>query len=353
MFYTAAWCYSTERDFKNAIPFDLLGESIRKYNSTLKFNIVMLEGIENLSSAYIEILKGYGFTIIDYSASFQKIISCYPVINSTYSRYERNCFLRWLAFKDIHKDSNTQFWHLDSDIILHTSLDDLASDTQGKTFTLMGTPAFTTVSDFDWFVIYERELKKLEANLVTYSNQAFSEKNECRGNDLHLANQTHYRNPIGSDQDMLEYLVGSKCIIQSTSKEIFNSKYYYIHNLLELNFWHIPQVEQEQSIFYNKNGSIFIENKKVPFTHFQNTFSSYAEAFFSITTLNLPKSLFFAIVKYKIENEFFKTTSLFKAILRFNYYLRKKSRASIIKKLLDKEGDQLLYIMNFLLKEKL
>ena len=97
MFYTAAWCTSDESTFRKELPFELLGESIKRYHSTLPLHIVLLEGIELLSSGYIRMLEAMGFIVIDYTAGFRKIVADYPNLDATHSRYQRNCLLRWAS----------------------------------------------------------------------------------------------------------------------------------------------------------------------------------------------------------------------------------------------------------------
>ena len=96
---------------------------------------------------------------------YHRICKLFPNIVNYYSFYEANCFIRWLVFREIISKENLNFkqiWHLDSDIILHTSLDNIAKDTKGKTFMLQGSPCFMSISDKSWFDTFEKELLKVK-----------------------------------------------------------------------------------------------------------------------------------------------------------------------------------------------
>lgn len=351
MFYTSVWCTVSENDFRNAVPLELLGKSLQKYNSTVGFTIVVLEGMDLLSHEYINDLKNLGFSIIDYHKEFDEVKRQYANIVDFYSPYERNCFLRWVAFRKIIEENSTlqQFWHLDSDVIMHTSLDVLAEDTQGKTFVLQGCPVLVSVSDMGWFESYEKELMKLNADIIAYSEKAAKEKPFIKINDPVLCNESLYRNPIGSDQDFLEYLVSSKKIMQDGSEEIFNSAFYFIQNILSLNTWHhhqlnsgIPDFRQEDDLI------ITIGNKKVPFIHYQNTFCAYADVFNFLKKIGIKGVLLKWIMKYKIHDEKFSISSAFKVISK---RMRKHKLASTRKQLVsdfNNRPNKIADIMNFI-----
>lgn len=199
MFYTSAWVFNNdEQEFRNLVPLDFLGKSLKLFNSTINFKIIFLEGYEFLSKEYLNELKGYGFELVDASIQFKNICNRFPSIINFFSHYERNCFLRWIVLKNFIKNEKniTQFWHLDSDIVLYTALDEIAEDTKGKTFMLQGCPAFISISDFRWFDIYEDELLKFEKDIKGYSQSAYNEKKICKLNDYELSNLSMYRNPL-------------------------------------------------------------------------------------------------------------------------------------------------------------
>jgi hypothetical protein len=356
MFYTAAWCVNSENDFKKALPLELLGESMQRFPSGSGITLVMLEGLDLLSPSYIRSLESSGFSVLDYTKPFQKIIQSYPSVSKNYSRYERNCFLRWIAFMQICQmpaQTGKQFWHLDSDIILYTSLDQLADDSRGKTFMLQGCPVFLTVSDYKWFIQYEQHLKKLEQDVSGYSGEAFLQKDTCLNNDFSLFNQSLYRNPIGSDQDLLEYLVSSKQILQDPRDTILNTDFYYIQNVLSLKHWHRLQAPEQAVFEMKKNGQIGIDSKLVPFIHYQNTFTRFAGVFLFLKGLWLPDSIIRRILRFRIKDEHFHTTFLFRLVARLNKIWRGEAmRKHVMGKMMSgRRGPLIIDLMNQLLQD--
>jgi hypothetical protein len=350
MFYTAAWCSTNEDNFRRSMPFELLGESIRKYGSSIPFNIVLLEGIELLSRHYLSALEKYGFVVVDYCDEYRRIVDRFKSIDSFYSTYERNCFLRWIAFKQIRNaHGDLQFWHLDSDVILHTSLGSLAAETKGKTFMLQGCPVFVSVSDSVWFDSYERELEELNTNIIAYSKVADARRNFCRSNDLFLANESSYRYPIGSDQDLLEYLVSSKKIIQAPAAVIYNSKYYYIQNPLSLKKWHLEQASATSMFEEGNEYAIMIDSKKVPFIHYQNTFSAYAGVYCLQKRMGLSDSIIKKFFRFKITNTAFRSGIYYKVFLKLTRWVENPSREDTIKLLMNnKARNQKKHLINLL-----
>jgi len=292
MFYTAVWCTGLEQDFRITSGLEQLGESIKRHGPSASLTVVVLEGIERFSAKYLCLLtETYGCTLIDFCRPFERIVRQFPRITAHYNRYERNCFLRWIAFKELFHE--TQFWHLDADVIVHTSLDALAADTAGKTFMLQGCPVFVSISDSAWFDLYEANLKALEADICGYSATAFEQKHLCSVRDAGLAN---YRNPIGSDQDLLQYLVGSGKIIQAPDRDVYNSRYYFVQNPLWIHVWHETQTASDEDaarlgFVPHGNGTISIGRKELAFTHFQSDFYRYARAYLACRRLFIPRSV--------------------------------------------------------------
>jgi len=323
MFYTAVWCIGDEESFRRQIPLELLGASLKRHRSTLPFHLVWLEGIQHLSPAYLDLLSGLGFTLIDHCAAFAATVAAYPNIDAQYSRYERNCLLRWVAFRELFGTDPrepAQFWHLDSDMLLHVSLDDLAKDTAGKTFMLQGCPALLTISDKRWFAIYEANLRALDRDRSAYSAVAAAEKQRFKINDPLLANHSAYRDPIGSDQDLLEYLVSSRRLPQDTRPVIYRSDLFFIENPLSLT---LPgfDTQEERTIYFEmkENATIAIGNKRVPFIHYQSGFTRYAQVYRLLKRWRIPGWLIRSILQYRVEEDNFETTIAFRVVAKLGF----------------------------------
>jgi hypothetical protein len=370
-FYTAAWCVAdnwnntrdgnktaSELSMRKSVPFEFLGESALKYGSKSPITIVMLEGYQYLSAGYIKELENLNFRVINYEEKFKKIVALFPNINKKYNIFERNCFLRWLVFKDLaEEDGISHFLHIDSDLVLYTPLEEIAEDTKNKTFMLQGCPAFLSVSERGWFDIYESELKKFEKNISEYSKTAASEKEATKEKSDEICNVSSWRNPIGSDQDLLEYLIASRKIPQNTSEEIFNSNLFLIQNPLLIQYWAEKQgINREQKII-EKDGNIYYGSKKIAFTHYQGTFCFYANIFsiahyfFPWNMLGLENFLY-----YKIEVSKFRIPKIAKYIWKvakiFGWRMERKDFMKYMESP-DKNGQKrLVDVLNFLKSSK-
>jgi hypothetical protein len=364
MFYTTAWCTGDEESFRRAIPLEALGASMRYHGSTIPFTIVLLEGVHLLSPAYLQMLESLGFTLVDYSNEFQIIVDEYCAIDKRYGHYERNCLLRWIAIKQLSAGEApfSQCWHLDSDVLLHTSLDELAADTAGKTFMLQGCPVLVSIADPCWFDQYEDNLKALNEDITGFSARASAEKDQCLQNDLLLANQSLFANPFVHDQDLLEYLVSAQKILQAPATTIFDSRYYFIQNPLSLHHWHaaqyqpaVPGLSSHTPPHFSIDEKLHIRigAKQVPFTHFQNTFALYAGVYLTLRQLHFPAAFSRRILRYSIYDEEFRTGFLFKVIAKINsrrpFFSR---RVSIIREMMRSTPPSLLSVLDLLLQQE-
>lgn len=287
-FYTFAWCVKDETDFRNKNPFEFLGESIRRFGGNIRMCLVILEGRERLSEEYVDNLGRLGFEVIDWSEAFKSIVARFPRLTAHYSHYERNCFLRWIAFREILRDKgiNGQVFHIDSDLVFYAPLGKVTKDTAGMTFVLQGCPAFTSISDPRWFDTYERELALLEQDCEGYSAAAAKEKTGTQARDTELGNTSVWRYPLGSDQDFLRYLIGSGKLPQTPWSEIQKSQFCFFENPLSLRMW-LPAPEKVPAFSSGKNGTILFRGKPVPFLHYQGTFCFFANIYLLLVGLRL------------------------------------------------------------------
>ena len=280
MFYVFAWCLQTEKAFNEGVPLDLLAASWVRHGSTIPVTVVFLEGYERLSAAYTDTLAAKGVRCIDFSANFSAIASRFPNISTHYSHYERNCFLRWIALDEIvHATSKpVQVWHLDGDVILHASTDSIVEDTAGKTFMLQGCPVFVSISDVRWFSIYAAELEKLEADISGYSAVAAVRRTEIARRDRELCNLSIYRNPIGSDQDLLEYLISAQIQIQDLAAKVFKSNFFFAQSPFLVSHWRPQQdTPPEALVVETAQGELWIGQRRIPFVHYHNDFCQYGD----------------------------------------------------------------------------
>jgi hypothetical protein len=290
MFFIFAWALKDEKAFSESVPLDLIAESHRRHGSTVPISVVFLEGFSALSAGYRERLESQGLRLIDYTTGFQRIVAAFPNLNAAYSRYERNCFLRWIAFHEIYRGlpAGKQVWHLDGDVVLHTSTDAIAEDCEAKTFMLQGCPVLVSIANPLWFFIYQAELEKLEADIPGYSGRAQEHKAKNSVRDRELCNISLYRNPIGSDQDLLEYLISAGILMQEKADRIFDSRFYFVQNPLVARFWDDLQSTGEAvRIREGANGELFCGEKAIPFMHYQNEFCHYCTIYLTLAKVGL------------------------------------------------------------------
>jgi hypothetical protein len=290
VFFVFAWCLKDEAAFNEIVPLDLVAESYRRHGSTVPITVVFLEGFAALSKPYLDGLEGMGMRFIDFTAGFGPILAAFPNICDRYSHYERNCFLRWIAFQEIYRSSGLtgQVWHLDGDVILHTSTDSIAEDTASKTFVLQGCPVLVSISDPKWFSIYREELEKLDADIEGYSAKAHALKPAISARSRELCNVTQYRNPLGSDQDLLEYLISARILMQDRAERIFASGFYFIQNPLVARYWDdLQSGKHPGTVSETANGELRFGDRIIPFTHYQNSFCHYSAIYLVLAGMGL------------------------------------------------------------------
>lgn len=288
-FYVFVWVTDGETDFKDKTPLELLGESIRRFGGTLGVTIVILEGSDQLSASYKNRLKDIGFEIIEYETEFKKIMARFPNIVKNRPRYIRNCFLRWVALHEIVSSRNNgQSWHIDSDVLFYTSLDEIAKDTSGKTFVLQGCPAFVSIANQTWFPRLLAELNKFNNDIPGFTRKAFAEQELVRKNDDKLCNNTAYnREREMHDQDVLEYLIGKELVPQSKASVIFDSKFFFVENPLSIPRWMAAQNNAfSDDITEKSDGTLWLGQKKIPFIHYQGRFCDFANKYLILVNLS-------------------------------------------------------------------
>lgn len=314
-------------------------------------NIVFLEGMDAIEDSYLQSLKHSQINLIDYEEEFSKIKIDYRSIFELYSKFESYCFLRWVCLHEITKATSSQIWHIDSDVILHVSLDKIAEDSAGKTFMLEGCPVFTSIAKMEWFYIYKEHLNSLLEDSKEYSKVAFHRKSGNQNSDHVLCNQSLYRNPIGSDQDLLQYLIGSRILPQDEAPNIFGSCLFYIQNPLQLNGWKEYQGEVTEGDFVNLDGAIKVNSRVLAFTHFQGNFVTFCNIFYFLQRLRLPVFVIRKILRFTIKDEKFRMSKMAYLLRVFiNRTGLAKSRSELVRIFVSNENSYLIKIMNFLAK---
>ncbi len=220
-----AWYETGTGSLEEKIPLLWNGRRNKSLVSENPLTVVFLKGLSHLSPAYIEELKEVGYEVIDAESAYRKYSDQYASLDR-FGTYEKKCFLRWLIIRDLY--GSTPVIHYDGDIVWNIPVEKVSDMMKGKTFVLDG-PAFTVISDNSWFEIYEKELQQFASDVDSYGTDWVG---------------TEFRRSIGSDQDLIQYLIQNKKLPQDTFS---SSKYLFIENPLEANekewgkmpFWHM------------------------------------------------------------------------------------------------------------------
>lgn len=354
MFYTFIWG-SPHHDLPEQIPLESLCASVVDASAEKGIlNIVFLEGMEYVPQTFLNGLPKTNVRLINYEESFAKIRERYKEIFRQFSKFESFCLLRWICLKELTKASNLQqVWHVDSDVVFHVPLKDIAEETKGKTFMLEGCPVLTSISKMEWFDIYEDHLQRLLRDIPGYSNWAAEQKTENSKRDKLICNQSLYRNPIGSDQDLLQFLIGSGLLPQDDASHIFSGNLFYVQNALQLNDWEEYQGVVGQGDFKTNELGIKANKRQLAFTHFQGNFVTYCNLFYFLNKLSIPKYFIRQILSFSIKDDKF-------TIGRIAYLIRvfinrtgiSMNRSRLVKTFTADDNRYLLKMMNFLAKNE-
>lgn len=305
MICTTVWALKNHETFENNIPLLQLGDSLRNNKTNIQIHVIFLEGFNLIPKEYLKKLEQLGFVVVDFSFEYSRIVKKYKNINNFYNITQRNWFLRWIACYRFSENHGEQFWHIDSDFYFHVKMEEIILDSINKNFVLMGCPSFVTVSDNNWFSCYEKELNYFEKNILEYSEQAFSIRDQIRIYDKGLCNYSAYVNPFLHDQDFIEFLISSGKIIQDNSNRIFEGELFYYQNGLEITDWDDLQFKDQDPnrIVYESDGYLWYGKKKIAFTHFTNSFIRYINLYVLVKEKlfwMLPSSLQKKILEFRI-----------------------------------------------------
>lgn len=220
------WYEESNVSLEEQIPLLWIAKRNKTLGSANPITLIFLEGMNKLAPVYLQELNRVGYDLIDAEGLYQKLANRFQALDK-FGQYEKYCFLRWLVLKRLFPA--TPIIHYDGDIVWNVKPEYLAKLVAGKTFVFDGGPAFTAISDKKWLEVYERELNKLVRDPELYAL-------DWQG--------TQYRKRIGSDQDLIDYLLQKKLVPQD---KLPKSSYEFNENPLtlinqtppKLAFWHM------------------------------------------------------------------------------------------------------------------
>lgn len=276
-----AYVKDNEINFENTIPLQFVGKRNLSLGYSNDIYILFSQGYELLSPLYRDSLKDLGFHIYNVTDIYSKIDVQYPGLNAL-SQYEKNTFLQWLLMYEFFQGD--PIIHYDGDIVFNEDPAIIAQKVKGKTFILQGCPAFTPVSDRQWFEQYKSALNEFCKNISEYSQRAWQQRN---GWDVTFRTRWaggFFRPLLRHDQDLMSHLIHTNQLKQNSIEDIMLCLKDYI--LCE-NPLFLHSFEHEFPYHYKReNGVDYLYfqypedevgqvKKKVLFWHMQNCFNFY------------------------------------------------------------------------------
>jgi hypothetical protein len=293
MFFVFAWVDKNQdkASFESRIPLRHLGRSMRRHGSKDALNLLFLDGYSRLSSEYIAKLKKLGFNVVNLSVEVKQLVGAFQSLQR-FGKYEMLCFLRWPALAHFLKKENfrKQLIHIDGDIIFNADPGEIANDVKGLTFILQGCPAFTTITNYDWFECYYEELVKFSHDIEGYSSKAWSERLGWEKSYIEKWAGIWDRQILSSDQDFINYLVHTGRIVQDNPVSFVKQlKLYYTENPLYFDSHARIQLSKNHGLSFSSDGdTCYVDGKKIAFWHFQSDFSAYVNAAIVLRKIHYP-----------------------------------------------------------------
>lgn len=230
--------WADSKDFELHVPVEFVGKRNLALGLDNNFHLLFLYGCEKLSKQYLESLKSLGYVLHDASKVYEELDKKYSKLNC-FSRYDKNCFLRWLVIDEYFPGEKVILY--DGDIVFNEDPEVIKQKVLGKTFVLQGGPGNTFISDRGWFEIYRKCLDVFD----------------CVGKFI-------------NEQEFISHLVDKKLLPQDDFEDALKD-YVVFENPL----W--PRRGKNSEVFeYKKiNGIDYFNDRKVLYWHMQTGFNFY------------------------------------------------------------------------------
>jgi hypothetical protein len=293
MFFIFAWLKENQDGaaFEEQVPLLFLGNRLKRQSSNEIFNIIFLDGYDQLSRSFISNLKTVGFNLINLSSECRHLMKSFSKLDR-FGKYEMLCFLRWPVLLHYLKAENIkkQVLHIDGDIIFNAHPEEVVNDVRGLTFVLQGCPAFVTVTNHDWFECYCEELVKFHRDIEGYSALAW--KQRLGWEQSHRERWAGFRDRriISSDQDILSHLIHTGRITQDNPLEFVKQlRLFYMENPLYFHSHAKIQLSKDSGLeFLSDGNTCYVDNKKIAFWHFQTNFVEHVSTAHVLHKLHYP-----------------------------------------------------------------
>ena len=342
-----------KKDQEKDVPLKLIGEWINKNKWENNISLVFMTGFDAIDKNYLEELKNLGFKIFNKTFKTKKLLENNPLFERL-PRFYKFCFLRWLLFYEmvLSKEISLPKVLIGGDVFLTENPKKIFNEIQKNNFILQGCSDFSCINDINWLENFSKETKRFiqEGNKYHIHNR-FNLKDSDEKEFLY---EKTYPLPLRHDQDLIQFLIAKGKLHQTKSETLYKrSNYFWFQNPIRNYQWMQSQLKSKDSMFKLKNDEIYIENKKIPFIHFQGDFVNFLYLHENLNFLKI-KTLRDSLLSFFIKspNHFFS-----KLFLKLVVYGSKEefNRKSVIEKFItlnDKHSyKKLAQVLNYI-KEK-
>ena len=277
-----AWCNTNEIDFENFVPLNFVGQRNLKLGYSNDIHILFLQGLDRLSDKYKKSLSDLGFTIQDCSKIYNEVAKKYYQFDQWNNSYRKNTLLKWVVVGRFLNGENVV--HYDGDIVFNEDPKVIAQKLEGKTFVLQGCPAFTVISNHEWFNQYEEHLGLFANDMEGYCNKAWEER---KGWEITFKMRwagSRFSKIFLHDQDLISHLIHTGRMVQDSVEDISLALWDYItfENPLFIHMYddnfpyrYIRENNVDYFLCKREDAQDCFYKKRVLFWHMQSCFNFY------------------------------------------------------------------------------
>ena len=278
------WTNGDTEAFEKSVPIVWNGKFLRSRGWENGINVVFIAGFPGDNHPYILEVKQLGYNVIDASQMALDILKNFPELDqlTTLLKY---WFLRWYILEQLMFETNQKtIVHLDSDIALTVPPSDLCSEFEGRTLVMQGCPAFTAITDPNWFRSFDLGLREYLSNPEQMKSNMIEEK-RCKGDfDRVLWNQLSFsEGSVVHDQYLIQYLISAGRLPQDKDLKARPFKYFWIQNpIFPLEWAEEQNVKSRVFSLEGHTGNHKLGFKTLGPYHFQTDFAYLVDLFLKL-----------------------------------------------------------------------
>lgn len=256
--------------FEFVVPLLFVGCRNEALGYSTAIDVVFLEGMQFLDSAYRRKLKDCGYVLHDAEPLYRRHAKSFSSLDR-FGSFEKYCFLRWLVLADLF--AGESLVHFDGDVVFNECPMVLAGFLNGKNVVLQGCPAMVSLHGTEWTSHYTVELARFADDIEGYSARAWTERSGWEISLKSLWAGSRYRQIITSDQDFVSHLIHTRRLPQADPGEVVRaaSGYSFIENPLHTGDW-----IEERPVRYTRIGQVdYLNEKRIAVWHMQSEWCRY------------------------------------------------------------------------------